>query len=407
MPEFIYTILSPSGKESTSKMTAVSEAEVIAFLKAEGHFLLKLEQVQEGVKRKGEISLDGLRASLDPAKPKHLPLLFRQVAVLLESGVSIVSSLALMENQSGPYGLRKMMQSIRKSVESGETLSESLGAYPQVFSPYIVNMVGAAELSGDIENVMVRIADQLEITAAFKRQLITSLIYPGFVLVAAVGVIAFLTLSVIPKFAAMLGKDKGLPPVTQLIMDVSGWMQSNWQLFFGIIFGVITLAVLLRKTPEGKLFIDKLLLHIPVVKGVVRCDVVVTFTRNLAMLFASGVPLVEALGTVKKTISNAAAALVVEDMVNNILEGESMSTVLAQHEKIFPSMVCEMVRTGEETGEMVKVLELTANIYQSMLETNVKRMNAMMEPLIIAVLGGLVALVMYGLIAGMLAVYGL
>ncbi len=407
MPEFIYTILSPSGEEVTDKITAATEAEALTLLKGEGHFLLKLEQVQEQGKRKGELSLDELRASLNPPKKKHLPLLFRQIAVLLESGVSIVSALSLMENQSGPYGLRKMMRAIRISVESGETLSQSLAAYPQIFSPYIINMVDAAELSGDIETVMVRIADQLEINAAFKRQLITSLIYPGFVLVAAIGVIAFLTLSVIPKFAAMLGKDEGLPPVTQAIMDISAWMQSNWHFFFGTIFGVIILAVLLRKTPEGKLFVDKCFLKLPVIKGVVRCDIVVTFSRNLAMLFASGVPLVEALATVKKTINNAQAALIVGYMSDSILEGESMSTTLAQYNKIFPSMVYEMVRTGEETGEMVRVLELTADIYQSMLETNVKRMNAMMEPLIIAVLGGLVAFVMYGLISGMLAVYGL
>ncbi len=407
MPEYTYTVLSPSGEEITNKMSAASEADALSILKGEGHFLLKIELIEEGVKRKGELSLDAMRASLDPAKTKHLPLLFRQISVLLESGVSIVSALTLMENQSGPFGLRRMMKAIRISVESGETLSQSLAAYPQIFSPYIVNMVSAAELSGDIETVMVRIADQLEISAAFRRQLITSLIYPGFVLVAAVGVTAFLTLSVIPKFAAMLGKDEGLPWVTQTIMDVSHWMQNNWQLFFGTIFGVIIMAMLLRKTPEGKLFVDRCLLHIPVIKGVARCDIVVTFSRNLAMLFASGVPLVEALGTVKNTIGNAAAVMVVGEMVDSILEGESMSNTLAKHEKIFPSMVCEMVRTGEETGEMVKVLELTANIYQSMLETNVKRMNAMMEPLIIAVLGGLVAFVMYGLISGMLAVYGL
>ncbi len=407
MPEYVYTTLSPTGQEVTDKITAASEAEAMSYLKGEGYFLLKLELVQEGVKRKGELSLDAMRASLDPPKRKHLPLLFRQIAVLLESGVSIISALTLMENQSGPFGMRKMLHAIRVDVESGETLSQSLAAYPHVFSPYIVNMVGAAELSGEIETVMVRIADQLELSAGFRRQLITSLIYPGFVLVAAIGVIAFLTLSVIPKFAAMLGKDEGLPPITQMIMDISGWMQSNWHFFFGSIFGVIIMAVLLRKTPEGKLFVDKLLMHVPVVKGVVRCDIVVTFSRNLAMLISSGVPLVEALGTVSNTISNAAAVQVVRGMVDNILEGESMSTTLAEHTDIFPSMVCEMVRTGEETGEMVRVLELTADIYQSMLETNVKRMNALMEPLIIAVLGGLVAFVMYGLISGMLAVYGL
>ncbi len=407
MPDYTYTILSPSGEEVKGKMTAVSEAEAMASLKDEGHFLIKLEEVKERERRKGELSFDAIRASLDPAKSKHLPLLFRQIAVLLESGVSIISALALMENQSGPYGLRRMMHAIRISVESGETLSQSMAAYPTIFTPYIVNMVGAAELSGDIETVMVRIADQLEISAAFKRQLITSLIYPGFVLLAAIGVIAFLTLSVIPEFAQLLGKDVGLPPTTQLIMDISEWMQNNWQYFFGTIFGGTFFAMLLRKTPEGKLFVDRCLLHVPVVKSVVRCDVVVTFSRNLAMLFASGVPLVEALGTVKNTIGNASAGIVINKMKDSILEGESMSTILAQYEKIFPSMVCEMVRTGEETGEMVKVLELTAKIYQSMLETNVKRMNAMMEPLIIAVLGGLVGFVMYGLISGMLAVYGL
>ena len=406
MPEFVYTALSPSGKEVSGQLTAVSQNEAMASLKTDGHFLLKIEEQKEGGV-KGEITLDSIRALLEPAKRKHTPLIFRQLSVLLDSGVSIIRALSILENQAGPYGVQMMLRSIRISVESGQTLSEGLAEYPSVFSNYVVNMIRAAELSGEMEMAMTRVADQLESSAEFRRQMITSLIYPGFVLVAAVGVVAFLTLSVIPKFSALLGEGTALPWATQTIMDISAWMQSYWWLLFGGIGGTILGMILFRKTPEGKFIVDNMLLRIPVVGGVIRCGIVVTFSRNLAMLFASGVSLVDALETVRNTLGNGAAVKVLDQMRNRILEGESMSQPLAAATGIFPPMVSEMVRTGEETGEIVKVLELTADIYQQMLETNVKRMNSMMEPIIIVVLGGMVGFVILGLIMGMLAVYGL
>lgn len=408
MPNFVYTTLSASGQdEIKGKITAPTEAEALTTLKGQGFFVLKIEVERAETRQKGELSLDGLRTSIDPPKRKYTPILFRQLSVLLDSGVSIMRALLLLENQSTSFGMRRMMRTIRLNVEAGNTLSQSLEEYPSVFSSYVTNMIAAAELSGEMETAMNRIADQLESSAEFKRQLITSLIYPGFVLVAAVGVITFLTLSVIPKFQALLGEGKALPWVTQTIMDISGWMQANWMYLFGGIAAFILSLVLLRKTNQGKFVVDTCMLHVPVIAPVVQCSIVVNYARNLAMLFASGVPLVEALGTIRKTLGNEAAVRVLNAMIERIMEGENMSTTLAEHKKVFPPMVYEMVRTGEETGEMVKVLELTANIYQSMLQTSVKRMNAMMEPLIIVVLGGIVGFVIYGLISGMLAVYGL
>jgi type II secretory pathway component PulF len=292
-------------------------------------------------------------------------------------------------------------------VESGETLSQGLSRFPKIFSSYVVNMIRAAELSGEMELTMNRVADQLESSAEFKRQMITSLIYPGVVMVMAVVVIAILTLVVIPKFAPLLGENKTLPPVTQSIMDASAWMQAYWWMLAGGAVLTVVSAVLFRRTPEGRYLVDSLLLRVPVVGGILRCGVVVSFSRNLSMLFASGVPLVDALDTVRNTLNNGAAIRVVDAMAERILEGESMSAPLAQAGHIFPSMVAEMVKTGEETGEIVKVLDLTADIFHKMLQTQVKRMNALVEPLLIAVLGSIVGYVFYGLISGMLAVYGL
>ena len=135
--------------------------------------------------------------------------------------------------------------------------------------------------------------------------------------------------------------------------------------------------------------------------------IVVGFSRNMSTLFASGVSLVDALGIVKGTMGNRAAAKVVDQVSESVLEGESMAMPLRRARAIFPSMVAEMVSTGEETGEIVKVLDLTSDIYQKVLESNIKRMNALIEPLLILVLGGIVGFVFYGLISGMLSVYGL
>jgi len=407
MPEFVYTALDPSGQEVSGQLSAVSEDEALSSLKNGGHFLLKIEELRGERESRGELNLDSLRSLLEPARKKHTPLLFRQLAVLLDSGVSIIRALSILENQAGPFGVRKMVNSIRNGVESGETLSHGLEAYPAIFSPYVVNMIRAAELSGEMEMAMTRVADQLESSAEFKRQMITSLIYPGIVVFMATAVIAILTLVVIPKFQPMLGDGKSLPWATQTIMDASTWMQEYWWLLFGGIGGTVLGMVLFRKTQEGSFIVDNLLLRIPVIGGIIRCGIVVTFSRNLSMLFASGVSLVDALETVRNTLNNGAAVKVLDNMVNRILEGESMSAPLAASSHIFPPMVSEMVRTGEETGEIVKVLELTADIFQKILESNVKRMNALVEPLLIAVLGGIVGFVFYGLISGMLAVYGL
>jgi type II secretory pathway component PulF len=414
MPNFRCTTLDPSGREVSEVLAAGNATEAVARLKEGGRFVLGVEPLDPNDaepsgkgRRSGEITVDGLMVLLQPAKKKHTILIFRQLAVLLDSGIGIVQALSILERQAGPRGVQRMLGSVRRDVESGETLSEAMAKHPKVFSEYAVNMIRAAELSGEMELAMTRLAEQLESSAAFRRQLITSMIYPGIVVVMSTVVIAILTLVVIPKFEPLLGDGKQLPPATQAIMDISNWMQANWKYLFGGVGGLVVFSALFRKTEEGGKVVDAALLRIPVVGGIIRCGIVVGFARNMSTLFASGVTLVDALSTVRGTLGNHAAAKVVDNMLDEIMEGQSMSGPLRRNTHIFPDMVGEMVSTGEETGELVKVLDLTADIYQKILESNIKRMNALIEPLLILILGVIVGFVFYGLISGMLAVYGL
>jgi type II secretory pathway component PulF len=411
MPSFRYTSLSPGGAETSDVVIASSISDAAAKLKAEGRFVLSIEALDEEPSGNGfslNLNLAALLRILQPAKRKDTILLFRQLAVLIDAGIGIVQALSILERQAGKYGVRMLMRQLRLDVESGRNLSEAMGETPKVFTEYVVNMIRAAEMSGEMELTLTRIADRLESGAAFKRQLITSMIYPGIVVVMASVVVSILTLVVIPKFEPLLaGVGKSLPPATQFLMDASAWAQANWKyVLVGAFLGVAGIFVF-RKTEEGGRVIDIVLLRLPVIGSILRCGIVVNFSRNMSTLFASGVSLIDALPIVRDTLGNKAAARVMNSITENIMEGESMSEPLRRARTIFPPMVAEMVNTGEETGEIEKIFDLTAEIYEKILEANVKRMNALIEPLLILFLGGIVGFVFYGLISGMLAVYGL
>jgi type II secretory pathway component PulF len=254
---------------------------------------------------------------------------------------------------------------------------------------------------------MSSIADKLEEEAEFRRQMITALIYPSILLIMSLVVVMLLGIFIIPKFAPMLeGGGKTVPWATQLVMDISDWIQKHWVRVLQVIFGTVVGLFLFRRTDRGGYLVDLFLLRIPVVGKVVQSGSVIAFSNNLAMLYASGVPISDALQTVRDTLANSAAAKLVDRMVDSILSGGSLVEPLRKAEHIFPPMVAEMLATGEETGELERALLLLGKIFKTMLNSFVKQMNALIEPLMILILGGIVGFVFYALITGVLAVYG-
>lgn len=412
MPIFKYTILDPKGHKIHEEIAAESRSAAAAALRRQGKFVVDVEESGAAAKTGGsglnaEVDLGAVMGLFSWTRGKDLVLMLRQFAVLLDSGVSIVQSLLILERQTDKRALKRLVKNLRLSVESGQSLSQAMSENRRVFSVYVINMIKAAETSGELDMTMTRIADELETAMAFKRRLITAMIYPAMVLIMTCVSVAVITLVVLPKFTPLLeGAGRSLPWSTLFLMDASDWARAHAPKVFGATVGAIVLAVLLRKTKEGQYLIDMLLLRIPVIGPILKCGVVVGFSSNLSTLFAGGVPVSDALETVQKTIKNRVAAGVVGRMVKRVREGESISAPLREATGIFPPMVAEMVATGEETGEMVKVLRLASDIHRQILTTKVARMNTIIEPLIIVILGGIVGFVFYGLISGMLAMYG-
>ncbi|MCA1986576.1 MAG: type II secretion system F family protein [Desulfovibrio sp.] len=408
MPEFAYVALDATGAQTSNVITAASAAEATAQLRERGVFVLDVRPMSKDKEQKSllDMEIDLSAIGIGGPKTADIALLFRQLSVMLEAGVSLVRALSVLGEQSRKKPMQAMLRRINHRVEDGVPFSAALAAEKRAFAGPTVRMIEAAELSGELDLIMNRVADQMEARLEFKRKLVTTMIYPSMVIVMAVLAIAVMAVVVVPKFAPMLKGGKKLPGSTKAVMEFSTWLQANTTEMLVAVVAIPIIILLLRKLPGVGYMVDCLVFRIPVFKHIVQCGVVVGLCRTLGTLYSSGVPLVESLRTVRGTLTNLAAVRVLDQMIERVLDGERMSQALLENQRVIPSVAGEMVAMGEESGEMEKVLTLTAKIYDQMLDIAVKRLNALIEPLLIAVLGGIVGFVMFALISGMLAVYG-
>lgn len=402
MPQFKYEALGHDGSTKKGTLTGSSQVEIINQLKSDGLFVTSISEV---VQRGSSGDAVDLGALFTRVNKKTLAMFFRQLSVLLKSGVSIVQALLILQRQARGGGIKRLLKNLLSDVEQGVDLSEAMKKH-RCFSLYDVSMVRAAEESGELDVIMETVADQMEKNMEFRSQLITSMIYPAMVTIMSLVVMMLLSVFVVPKFASILGgKGKSLPAVTQALLNFTDWMQIWWLRIIGGGIGVGISIPLLKTTQTGGFVIDWILMKVPIIGSIIKSGIVVNFSRNLAILLRSGVPLSDALTTVKDTLNNAVASKVLTSSYNSIMAGEGMADSLRRAESVFPPMVAEMVSTGEETGEMEQVLGLTAEIFQKILESFVKRMNAMIEPMLIIVMGGMVGFVIMALMAGIMSMY--
>lgn len=411
MPDFVYVSLDSSGKRMRGVVTAANSAAAAASLKAQGVHALDIRPRRKGAEDgKGggllDMEIDLSALGLGGPKAGDVALFFRQLSVLLESGVSLMRAITVLSGQAHKKAMRQMLTRITDRLGQGMPLSAAMGEERRVFGGPIIRLIEAAELSGELGLIMTRVAEQLEARQDFRRKMVSSMIYPAMVIVMAGVAIFVMTVVVVPKFIPMLKGGRGLPQSTLMVMAASTWIQQNLKLIGGCIVAAPIVIMLARRSSALGMAIDYGVLRVPLLGNIVRYGVVVTLCRTLSTMYASGVPLVEALRTVRGTLSNAAAIRVVDDMIERVLDGGRMSVSLLQARREIPPMAGEMVAMGEESGEMERVLTLAADIHEKLLDVMVKRMNAAIEPLLIVVLGGIVGFVMYSLISGMLAVYG-
>ncbi len=346
----------------------------------------------------GDGGADGWMAHLfgDKVQPMDVQLFSRQMYTLMKAGVPILRGLAGLQESSTNKAFTRVLQDVRESLDSGRELSAALRRQPQVFSPFYISMVRVGEMTGQMEEVFLRLFDFLEFEREMRERVRTALRYPSFVIVAMVAAMAVINLFVIPAFAKVFaGFHAELPLMTRILLGTSNFTVQYWPLFLVTIAAVVTGFRLYVGTVAGKYNWDKLKLRFPVAGPIILKGTLARFARSLALASKSGVPIVQGLSVVAQVVDNAYIAGRVEQMRDGVERGESILRT-ATTAGVFTPVVLQMIAVGEETGELDTLMQEIAEMYEREVEYEVRNLSAQIEPILIVGLGVLVLILALG-----------
>jgi len=382
MAKFQFVVKDKNGKTHTGMLDAESRNALLEQLWKQELTVISIDEKSESSQ-----TLNRMRRGPGKVNLSHLIIFARQLATLVEAGVSIVPSLSILADQTVDKQFKDILNKMHDDVEAGSSLSEAAARHPHAFGELFVNLLQAGEQSGRLDEILDRLAIYLEKTGELFRKVRSALIYPAFVTLLAFGITVFLLVAIVPKFRDIFSSLGGkLPLPTLILLGVSEFVQHFWIL--GII-GVIVIVVAARmylSTPVGKMQADQLSLNLPVFGPLIRKVGIARFARTLATLIKSGVPILGALDIVAKTAGNKVIEQAVMAARSSIREGENISDPLAES-KVFPIMVTRMIAVGEKTGELEKMLSKVADFYESEVDATVAGLTSLIEPLVIAFLG--------------------
>lgn len=349
----------------------------------------RIRPIPNRVREKGkglerEINIPGFGESV---KTKDVSLLTRQLATMIDAGLPIVQCLDILGQQSENKLLRNTIATVKKDVEGGCTLADALRKHPKIFDDLYVNMVEAGEAGGILNTILNRIALFIEKANRLKKKVKGAMIYPCAIIGVAVIVVAVLMIFVIPVFAELYGgMGQALPMPTQLCIDISNWFVAYWYLLVAAGVGIFMAITFYYKTPQGHMNIDRLLLRMPIIGDLLRKVAVARFSQNMALLLSSGVPILDGLAICAKTSGNKVVEKAIMESRVSISQGKTVAEPL-RDSKIFPPLVCQMVAVGESTGGLDNMLRKVAELYEEEVDDAVNNLTAMMEPMIMVVLG--------------------
>jgi type IV pilus assembly protein PilC len=324
-------------------------------------------------------------------RTKDLVIFTRQFATMIDAGLPLVQCLHILGDQQENPTFREIIQQVRSDVEQGSTFADALAKHPKPFDALYVNLVAAGEIGGILDTILNRLAVYLEKADKLARKVRGAMVYPGTVLTVAVGVMVLMLVKIIPTFEAMFHDFGGeLPGPTQAVVNLSHWMQ-EWLVWFllGIVIAMSAFFQARRRIPNFRRRTDALALKLPIFGPLLRKVAVARFTRTLGTMIASGVPILDGLEIVAKTAGNMVVEEALRDVRTAISEGKTIAEPLAESQ-VFPGMVVHMIAVGEETGAMENMLSKIADFYDDEVDAAVDALTAMLEPLMMVLLGGTV-----------------
>jgi type IV pilus assembly protein PilC len=397
MPFYECRVMNQGGNLVQLRIEAESLGAAAAEARARGVTLISVEEAGAGAGF-GTFS----PTQFLPVTTKDKVLMFRMLTTLVKSEITVIQAIRILRDQAGRKNVKAVLADVLSRVEGGSPLSEAMSRHPRVFSTMIVNLVRAGEMGGILDIVFQRVADYLERRATLRKKMMMSFFYPGIVLVVGIGVVLFMVLFVIPRFMGLI--QGRLPPVTQFLMDSTAFLLDNGlNILIGLGVGLGGLVVM-HALPLTRYYLDRYKIYLPVVGPIIRLGLVVSFSRTFSVLLESRIPMVEALRATSATIRNTAVNNFLDQAVDRVLAGEPLSATL-KDSWAFTPITMALTNIGEHSGLMSESMLTVAKVHEELLEDKIARMSAMVEPALILTLGGVVGLVIYGLISGMLAMY--
>ena len=425
MATFQYIAKDASGNETRGQIEAGDRNSAIAAVRAQGLFPTALGEVKRAASTPAAAPKKAPRRGGPPApaakkggalnmelniklpnwmrgkiKTKVLTQFTRQLATLVNAGLPLMRGIEVLKRQMKDAQMKEALEGIGDNISAGGTFSESLTAYPKIFDNLYINMVKAGEAGGVLEVVLSRLAEFAEKAEKIKNKVKGAMIYPIVVLTAAIGITAFLLLTVIPKFKQVFDDILGgqeLPGVTQFVMNLADFVKNNGLVVAAGVVGIVMVKKLVGKTAKGAYLFDKIKLKMPVIGPLVNRTAIAQFTRTLGTLLSSGVPILQSLVIVRDTTANRVVRRAVQTVHDAVKEGESMTDPLASS-GVFPPMVVSMVQVGEETGALPDMLTRIANTYDDEVDNAVAGLTAAIEPALIiflAVVVGTIVVAMF------------
>ncbi len=383
---FQYAVRDRAGKVVTGKIEAESPAQVASKLKSMGYAPLKISAVDSGGLKK-DISLPRIGGKV---KLKELAIFSRQFSTMINAGLSMLRALSILEEQQPNKVFSEVIGALRAEVENGSALSTAMSKNPDIFQPLMINMIKAGEVGGFLDQVLNQLAENYESEVKLRGKVKSAMTYPVAVLVMAVLLTVGMLLFVVPTFTKLfsdLGGD--LPAPTQMLVNLSNFLKVA--LVPLIILSIIGFVVWIRikHTDRVREIVDPIKLKIPVFGPLFQKIALARFCRNLGTMLSSGVPILQSLDIVADTSGNKVITHAVHDIEESVRRGESLTQPLMQH-KVFPAMVVQMLAVGEDTGALDAMLRKIADFYDQEVEATTEQMTALIEPIMIAILGGLV-----------------
>ncbi|MGM0378354.1 MAG: type II secretion system F family protein [Bacillota bacterium] len=401
MPSYSYKSLDSNGNIKEGSYQAQSEKEVIQMIRSNGNKPINVELKEEKVKREvKDINLFTKKVDI-----KDIIVFSRQLHTMLYAGMPLIAALEVLIDQSENLRLKEALQEVTNDVKKGQMLSESMSNHPKVFPSLLINMIEAGEMTGNLDDVLKKMSVHYDKENKINQQIKRAMIYPIVLSFIAVAAVVFLLTFVMPTIVGMFtSSGVTLPLPTRIVIGISDSLKNYWYIYIGVIVGLIISYKQFVKTKKGKKIKDKILINLPIIKKNMIKIITSRFTRTLSTLLGSGIPILEALETSANVTNNEIVIEGIEGVSDDIKKGESLSTLLKEMD-FFPKMMVSMISIGEESGSIEEMLRKSADYYDDELESSLKKLVALIEPIAILVMGVVIGFIVIAMMLPMFEMF--